>query len=1027
MPTIRFDKLIDHYLPTHEGPHFHPSATQELTSVLGDDGYLHIDQQVELEDYGVPYKQLAFISQSDDGSSNQKVYYLNLIGEQDSVADLEIVPDMAASNARALHVLAGHVLVFRTSYPYNPQTLKKMSVRLRVGTPGDIRIGLVGISDKAYIKPDTNSGFPTTTNSNDMYEIVVGASNVGDIDATYKMFTGYFKGLSATPLTQSFPSPDPNTPYALLDDAGHTKTTTDVAMAIKCISGDYYIDSLELFDVENTIADIPEGASVLSTISDITDDGHLTPVEKRWLKPQYDTIVAEYTAIYNQATALSISTTAYANAYTALTSEISTGNYLALGNYFTDMTTTATFKDGLIGGLTYAVAFRNLWATYWDDKSAIQTAISNIIDEHVVVSNKFDLKVNYSAINTAADGHVFLSGVGSNGALNNDVGYVYHPTTKALVTLPAAGVDCNAFLANLDGNSMRLTVFYNTVTASYAIGTFSPADVAYVDAGSNPVVITNLIIIGYVLLQGTSVIGATPLITARSIAQGLQDERTYILEYLNVPTAEEFKERAEAMGFENVFTSLAAYDAFIHNLYVKNLKVGTGDSEEVEFDCIQFNGTSSYTETPAFAIAGADRTFEMWIKPEIIDSYTGLFIQNTNANDASSNNIVGFQGYPGSSNEITLAIGSSSAYYITGKVALPIGVWTHLAGVIEGGVSAKVYLNGNLLINETISISPSTGSLKVIMGRIMDKYLDGMCRDFRIWNTVRTQQQIQDNMLADLVGNESGLIALWKANEMTGTTLTDSVGSNDATATGVSWVTDIGIVSGTGFKFTAVQDDGTGKSRFDVYYNGERVFEANPQNGKVYFGNNFWYDPADGAIHTPNNKTVIKADGTIEAVDGEFSGMVNANEGVFKGSIDSPAFSSLPSSSGTTDDTSLTSSKDYQANTMCSYCVATLTTNHFYSCSVSIDSAVAYIRWAGDSTNTNVYFYNSSFAIIAEMRRAYGTFGWSYYSDYAGSALTVSVSYGAGDVFKFKSIPTDSLGLESGQVWSDGGTLKIIP
>ena len=165
---------------------------------------------------------------------------------------------------------------------------------------------------------------------------------------------------------------------------------------------------------------------------------------------------------------------------------------------------------------------------------------------------------------------------------------------------------------------------------------------------------------------------------------------------------------------------------------------------------IQWN--FSYAETSAFAIAGADRTFEMWIKPEIIDSYTGLFIQNTNANDTSSNNIVGFQGYPGSSNEITLAIGSSSAYYITGKVALPTGVWAHLAGVIEGGVSAKVYLNGNLLINEAISISPSTGSLKVIMGRIMDKYFKGMARDFRIWNTVRTQQQIQDNMLADLVG-----------------------------------------------------------------------------------------------------------------------------------------------------------------------------------------------------------------------------------------------------------------------------------
>ena len=189
--------------------------------------------------------------------------------------------------------------------------------------------------------------------------------------------------------------------------------------------------------------------------------------------------------------------------------------------------------------------------------------------------------------------------------------------------------------------------------------------------------------------------------------------------------------------------------------------------------------SSSYAETSAFAIAGADRTFEMWIKPEIIDSYAGLFVQNTGANDASSINIVGFQGVPGSMNQITLVIGDGSSYYISGAVTIITGVWSHVAGVINAnssGKSAKIYINGALVLNEVISINPHTGSLKIVMGRIMDKYFKGMARDFRIWNTARTQQQIQDNMTVDLVGDESGLVALWKADEMNGSTLTDLVG-----------------------------------------------------------------------------------------------------------------------------------------------------------------------------------------------------------------------------------------------------------
>jgi hypothetical protein len=46
--------------------------------------------------------------------------------------------------------------------------------------------------------------------------------------------------------------------------------------------------------------------------------------------------------------------------------------------------------------------------------------------------------------------------------------------------------------------------------------------------------------------------------------------------------------------------------------------------------------------------------------------------------------------------------------------------------------------------------------------------------EVRIWNVVRTQEQIQDHMHCELAGNESGLIGYWKFNEASGSIAYDS-------------------------------------------------------------------------------------------------------------------------------------------------------------------------------------------------------------------------------------------------------------
>ena len=60
--------------------------------------------------------------------------------------------------------------------------------------------------------------------------------------------------------------------------------------------------------------------------------------------------------------------------------------------------------------------------------------------------------------------------------------------------------------------------------------------------------------------------------------------------------------------------------------------------------------------------------------------------------------------------------------------------------------------------------------------------------EVRIWNTARTQQQIQDNMNKELSGDEPGLVGYWKFNEGQGTTVYDNAGNNHGTIHGATWV-----------------------------------------------------------------------------------------------------------------------------------------------------------------------------------------------------------------------------------------------
>lgn len=122
--------------------------------------------------------------------------------------------------------------------------------------------------------------------------------------------------------------------------------------------------------------------------------------------------------------------------------------------------------------------------------------------------------------------------------------------------------------------------------------------------------------------------------------------------------------------------------------------------------------------------------------------------------------------------------------------ALPVEEWVHLA-VVYDGVNRELhyYINGEEVASSTNGSSSSVDvSSGCHIGYAYDatRWFPGEMSEMRIWNIVRTQQQIADNPYR-VDPATPGLIAYWKFNEGTGRTIKDQT----------SYGTDITFVRNT--------------------------------------------------------------------------------------------------------------------------------------------------------------------------------------------------------------------------------------
>ena len=226
-------------------------------------------------------------------------------------------------------------------------------------------------------------------------------------------------------------------------------------------------------------------------------------------------------------------------------------------------------------------------------------------------------------------------------------------------------------------------------------------------------------------------------------------------------------------------------------------------SAQTNTSSLNFNGTDAYVEVadavtlnPTSALS-----IEAWIKP---DSFgTTAFSNYIVGKDDWSVSSAGYCLRCGAGGELSFNFSNGVGTWeeALSTSVIPIGSWSHVAATFDG-TKLTLYINGVQAgtLSYTGSIYSSTypiriGAVPFTLGGT--RLFSGNIDQVEIWNKALTPNEVNLNMACSPMGNELGLVGLWKFEEGVGTTSADlSPFVNNATlVNGTSWSTDAPTLS----------------------------------------------------------------------------------------------------------------------------------------------------------------------------------------------------------------------------------------
>ncbi|HBG39886.1 MAG TPA: hypothetical protein DDW85_00565 [Porphyromonadaceae bacterium] len=154
---------------------------------------------------------------------------------------------------------------------------------------------------------------------------------------------------------------------------------------------------------------------------------------------------------------------------------------------------------------------------------------------------------------------------------------------------------------------------------------------------------------------------------------------------------------------------------------------------------------------------------------------------------------IGDAGFP--SNQIQIATNKGNFPDSDSNKGLPTNEWTHVALTYDSSDGdMKIYVNGKVQSQGTKSIGRVSfdvnGKDGFYIGRSYEdnRYLAGEFSECRIWNVVRTQEEIANNPF-EVEPESEGLVAYWKCNDGAGNTVKDHTanGNHLASKNAIKW------------------------------------------------------------------------------------------------------------------------------------------------------------------------------------------------------------------------------------------------
>lgn len=212
-------------------------------------------------------------------------------------------------------------------------------------------------------------------------------------------------------------------------------------------------------------------------------------------------------------------------------------------------------------------------------------------------------------------------------------------------------------------------------------------------------------------------------------------------------------------------------------------------AEAEEPAALFFDGIDDYIEvpdSPSLDITGPI-TIEVWINfTDYPNCCWNVVVAKTWSHPSTNSSYgISFSNHPTGPNPDTLFGNfsvlddlSDDGYVLTKATAIRDGAWHHIAIVYDIDVSeTRLFVDG-VLADQSVKVYPirlTDFSVYIANAPGFDRRtFRGFIDEIRIWNVARTQTEIEGDRFRELTGEETGLAAYWKLNEMGGTAIYDA-------------------------------------------------------------------------------------------------------------------------------------------------------------------------------------------------------------------------------------------------------------